>query len=371
MNKHKNKLICVIGGSGYVGKNIIKMLLEYTATDIRVLDESVFDPFEVFPEYSERITFKQVNLLRTEIIRDLIKDSDLVINTSGPFLRFGSLIAKTIIEAGINGIDICNDYSVTANILSFDGLAKKKRVSFLTGFGFSPGISNLLVMRAVQGMEKIDDVYINSVYPLNGLSGNALLEHFIYISLNKLPVLKKGKITLVPAFSKNHICNFPYPFKERKVSITGGPEVITLSEYMDINNISVKSSILPSLLEKAIKYSVYSGITQDDLSRKKLASLLSGVFRYSFFNRNNLSSLKIKVRGLKKRNYTEIDISSIDSFDSLVSYLAVASTIMLLNDELKNIGVFPPEGCLNENKTLNYIAKMGFNYSITEKFISI
>ena len=87
-------------------------------------------------------------------MRRAMQNVDIVINTSGPFYRFGVPILQAAIDEGCNYLDICDDWEPTIEMLKLDQAAKTAGVTAIIGLGASPGISNIGLI----AMQELDEV---------------------------------------------------------------------------------------------------------------------------------------------------------------------------------------------------------------------
>ena len=62
-------------------------------------------------------------------------DTDLVMNTCGPFFLHAGHVLQTAIETGCHYLDICDDWEPTLEMLTFDQKAKEAGVSATVGLG--------------------------------------------------------------------------------------------------------------------------------------------------------------------------------------------------------------------------------------------
>ncbi|GAD84581.1 hypothetical protein NCAST_25_00010, partial [Nocardia asteroides NBRC 15531] len=98
-----------------------------------------------------------------------LRAADLVVNTVGPYFRFGPPILAAAIDARCDYIDICDDPQPTIEMLELDARAKAAGVTALLGMGASPGLANLLAVRAGAELDRVDDLVtgwnIHSAHP--------------------------------------------------------------------------------------------------------------------------------------------------------------------------------------------------------------
>ncbi|MBI5506620.1 MAG: saccharopine dehydrogenase NADP-binding domain-containing protein [Deltaproteobacteria bacterium] len=108
----------------------------------------------------------QVDVRDAAKLRALLESADVVMNTVGPFYRFGVPILRAAIEARCTYLDICDDWEPTLEMLSLDAEARKAGVTAVIGLGASPGLSNLLAVKALRALDRIESIF--TVWSLDG-----------------------------------------------------------------------------------------------------------------------------------------------------------------------------------------------------------
>jgi saccharopine dehydrogenase-like NADP-dependent oxidoreductase len=94
-----------------------------------------------------------------DALRHLLRGADVVLNTAGPFYRFGIKVLCAAIEAGCHYLDINDDWEPTLEMLEMDERARRAGVTAVVGMGASPGVSNLLAAKAMRQLDRVDAVY--------------------------------------------------------------------------------------------------------------------------------------------------------------------------------------------------------------------
>ncbi|MFE7590959.1 saccharopine dehydrogenase family protein [Kitasatospora sp. NPDC057512] len=89
----------------------------------------------------------------------VLADADAVLNTVGPYYRYGLDVLRAAIRTGTHYLDICDDWEPTVAMLELDGEARAAGVRAVLGMGASPGVSNLLAARAAARLDTLTDVY--------------------------------------------------------------------------------------------------------------------------------------------------------------------------------------------------------------------
>jgi lysine 6-dehydrogenase len=98
-------------------------------------------------------------------LRRSLDRADIVVNCTGPFFRFGVPVLQAAIDTGTQYVDICDDPAPTIAMLALDDAARRAGVGAVIGMGASPGISNLLAVRAARHLDSVQDCF--TVWPLD------------------------------------------------------------------------------------------------------------------------------------------------------------------------------------------------------------
>lgn len=100
---------------------------------------------------------------------DALGEADLVLNTVGPYYRFGLTVLRAAIDTGTHYLDICDDWEPTVQMLELDAPARAAGVTAVIGMGASPGVSNLLAAAAAAPLDSVRDVY--TAWPVDVTAG--------------------------------------------------------------------------------------------------------------------------------------------------------------------------------------------------------
>ncbi len=241
--------VLVLGGAGEVGRVAARTLAAAAAvTELVVADldgrraESVAT--SLGPKASSR--FADVTDRRT--LRALMRDCDIVVNTVGPFFRFGVPILSAAIDAGRDYVDVCDDWEPTLDMLALDERARAAGVTALIGMGASPGVANLLAVTAGRELDTVDTVVtgwnvggtMQSESRHTGRPSAAIVHGVRQIS-GTIQVTRGGRFVSRPALEKIEL-DYPGigPINGRTF---GHPEAVTLQRAFpglrDNTNIAV------------------------------------------------------------------------------------------------------------------------------------
>ncbi len=162
--------------------------------------------------------------------------ADVVLNTVGPFFKFGPPILKAAIECGCHYLDICDDWEPTLEMLAMDAAAREAGLTAVVGMGASPGISNVLAFAAMSELDTVNTVYtgwnMNAVVPEEETSQegvSAAMLHAIQQLTGTVRVQRNGTSAMVRPLDKLSV---DYPgVGHQSVFVFGHPEAVTVPHH--------------------------------------------------------------------------------------------------------------------------------------------
>ena len=146
----------VLGGAGAVCKETTRDLAGYsTFEEIVVADVNDRATEELLSEINDpRLSHVHLDAGDDQALVKLFKGFSVVVN--GLPFQYDLVVTRACVEAGVHGLDISSEDP------QFDlhELAREKNVLFIPGVGATPGITNMMVARANQILERLDEVEI-------------------------------------------------------------------------------------------------------------------------------------------------------------------------------------------------------------------
>lgn len=245
--------VLAIGGSGGMGRAAVRAAMSFDfVSEIIVagIDSELAERF-VAELNSKSLNRGNTDALKKPVralyldvtdnnsLRQAIRDVDVVLNSAGPFFRFGVPILTAAIEEGKHYCDICDDWQPTVEMLKLNARAKQNNVTAVIGLGASPGISNLLCVKAATALDEVDTIV--SAWKLSGAVNaddgfsrpanegqvDAAAVHLIHCLSEDIRVLAAGKMVDTKPLAHSKI-DFPR-LGELDVWSLGHPEAVTLN----------------------------------------------------------------------------------------------------------------------------------------------
>jgi lysine 6-dehydrogenase len=146
--------VLVLGGAGAVCKETTRDLAIYSDFEnITIADNNIRAVDKLLSEIGdERLTPLYFDADQAGSQLELISDFDIVIN--GLPYKYDYVINKLCVEAGVNGLDL----SSSDPQFELHGQAVDKHILFVPGMGATPGITNMMVRRASEVLDTVDEV---------------------------------------------------------------------------------------------------------------------------------------------------------------------------------------------------------------------
>ena len=254
--------ILALGGSGDMGRMAVAILLETpNISSITVADKN-YKRAKHFVDLigSDKLEAVELDITNQNKLIPLISSHDLVMNTVGPFYKYGTMILDAVIKAQVPYVDICDDWKPTLDLLEMNNSAKEAGITAIIGIGASPGITNLMAVIACSKLDKVDDLITAWGYGVGERVGskpkyfieprkyykkfedmpviaNAAIMHLFYETVESIPTFRDGKMIEIKPLTDAEPLQFP-GFKDTYVCHIGHPEPVTLPRVLNASSVS-------------------------------------------------------------------------------------------------------------------------------------
>ena len=360
--------VIILGACGGMGRYVAKSISSFKEiNDLAVADLNLQDAEIFASQLGNHIKGIEVDINDTKSLLSILINYDVVLNTVGPFFKFGYQVLKTSLEANCHYMDICDDWEPTEKMLELNNFAKEKNLLALLGLGASPGITNLLGRIAIDHLDTAHTIYTGwnleeaKPEPVSSQKDtNAAMIHGIEQITGKVKIFQDGKFKMVN------------PLKELKVSypnigtfsafIFGHPEAITFpNHFKDLSNSvnlahgnkstifvlkTMRNLINLKILPKRIAAQFLEWLEKQETAKKHIRS-------------NSLPEIYALAKGFKNGNEESVGVS-LDGEPSreltmgeATGYPLSLGLKMFLNNEITERGVIAPESkCIDHKKLL-------------------
>ena len=271
-------------------------------------------------------------------LKKFYSEIDMIINCSGPASLTKTIPAEMAIEESIpyveSGVSLLNESE--KSIREIDQNAKEKNILMVTGAGFFPGLSRVLLQFAATTFDRVDNIKISVLFndPLSiGSAVDMLLE-----SQKRVAVFENGKWISPRLGSRRETICFHSPFNTQRVYAS--PPVDTQLHFpKNIQNFSLKTGTC-SILSDAILLT--HSINADSYT---LTKIMGRYLRYASEINQYIAPcgcvMRMDAFGKKKESTKNMNVSLYhpDTFTATASVIAQGVDFLLKN-KVKEPGVF-------------------------------
>ncbi len=360
--------VIILGACGGMGRHVAKSISSFPEIgNLTIADLNLKDAELLASQLGPHIKGIKVDINDTESLLSILSHHDIVLNTVGPFFKFGYQVLQTSLEANCHYMDICDDWEPTEKMLELNNFAKEKNLLAILGLGASPGIPNLLGRIAIDHLDMVHTIYtgwnLEEAQPESVSSQketNAAMIHGIEQITGKIKIFKDGKFQMVNPLKKLEVS---YPnIGNFSAFIFGHPEAITFPHHFKdlLNSVNLahgnKSTIFVlKIIRKLINLKI--------LTKKTAARFLEWLEKKETTKKhvqtNSLPEIYALAIGSKNGNEESVGVS-LDGEPSreltmgeATGYPLSLGLKMFLNNEISESGVIAPESkCINHKKLL-------------------
>jgi saccharopine dehydrogenase-like NADP-dependent oxidoreductase len=208
-----------------------------------------------------------VDIHNHEQMVEVLRDVDLVFNTVGPYFAHGTAVADAALASNTHYADVCADVEITRALLAKDQAWQDAGLTAVTGFGASPGLTNLLASKLAGQLDEIREI---SMFWWDTLGGDDLeledmkgtLEGFVNEEFGPVPTFEGGREITVNGF---HDGAEELDVLGHKLTFfhAGHSEQITVPLYFPVEQAHLKGCVLPNGVTQLIDQAGQLGMRSD------------------------------------------------------------------------------------------------------------
>lgn len=228
--------VLIVGGAGDMGQvACATVAADPNVSGVVVADRDGGRAAEVASAIGGKATSLELDITDAAALAAALGGADVVLNTVGPFYRFGRPVLEAAIAARVHYVDINDDWEPTVDMLTLHDDAVEAGVVAIIGMGASPGVSNLLAAAAAAALDDVETLHTGwpagTGMPKVDPDGpppraSAALVHWIHNLSAPIRVWRDGGYQEVEALEERTVT---YPgIGEGTVWTCGHPEPITL-----------------------------------------------------------------------------------------------------------------------------------------------
>jgi saccharopine dehydrogenase-like NADP-dependent oxidoreductase len=341
--------VLFLGGAGAMAASMARYLRDEDAMEtVTIADRNEAAAQKRVSESGPKFSAAVVDLEDAAGLRAVIKGHDIVLNYAGPFYRFEGPCAKAAIESGVNYISIADDFDAYLAVAELEDMAREANVKVMTGFGNSPGLTQILAKLASMAVATPKRIAVNWAAGANEEVGRSNILHLMHLMSGKTLQWRNGAEAYVPCGGGKKTVEFPLPIGRIPTWYTGHAESVTLPRWIPgLDFVSVHGGCVPAFDFQLVAFLSKLGLTKTHKRRTRLFSLLEPLLPlFQSPKAPDVSVGRVEVWGKDENNaekYVYYTYSGhIADITSLPCLLAMTMWKSGAFNELPG-GVYPPE----------------------------
>lgn len=278
---------------------------------------------------------------------EIMRRHDVALGALGPFYIFEEPMVKAAIAAGTPYLSLCDDADATAAALKHDAAARDAGVTIVTGLGWTPGLTNILALRAAARLDKTTSVTIAWTGSAAESGGHAVALHTLHIFNGKVTTFANGRLMDVPAGSEPEVIEFPAPLGRVRVCHVGHPEPLTLpAQLPGVERVALKGGLVEPTLHQLAVLTGRAGLAATHGMRSSLARLLVPFIPLlSRFGpkRPAISGVVVRVTGEKDGETVTLESAATAPMRALTSIPLAIGALWMAQGRVHRPGVLAPD----------------------------
>jgi len=271
--------ILFIGGAGDMAKAMVELMAREEALDrVTLADIDGSKAAARAAEAGPKFSSLALDIDEHEALVEPMRQHDLTVNYAGPFYRFERPAAEAAIEAGVDYISIADDYDAYLRVAQLDDRAKAAGVKIMSGFGNSPGLTQILAKKGYLSMDKPTRIAVNWAAGSNEAVGRSNLLHVLHLMSGETLQWRDGRAAYVPCGKRRKMVEFPEPIGRIPTWYTGHAESVSLPRNLrGLDFVSVHGGVVPPFDFQLVAFLSKLGLTSTHKRRDRLLKLFTPI----------------------------------------------------------------------------------------------
>ena len=355
--------VIALGGAGDMGSHAVRDLAKQDEVEeLMIADYNEEAAGRLAQELGPKCKSMKVDANNPTELANAIDGYDVATSAIGPFYKYEYKVAKGAVDAGVSYVSICDDYDAAESVFALDKEAKKKKITVLTGLGWTPGLSNVLARKGADQLDEVDEIAVAWGGSASDSEGYAVILHVLHIFTGFVPSFQNGRMKQVPAGTDREKILFPEPVGEIYVYHLGHPEPVTIPRFIDANTVTLKGGLSEEELNQVCIWVNRLHLTSTTARKDvlgKMVKFLSPVLYQLGKPENPCSAIRVDITGKKGGKRTQTTYGAADHMNNITGLPLAIGALMIGKGKIKAKGVQAPEGCVDPDFFLSELGKRG------------
>jgi lysine 6-dehydrogenase len=290
--------------------------------------------------------------------------ADAALGFLGSDVELEVLAASGAIEAKVPYISSCEMAPAVEALLTLDERAHETGSLVVPGFGWSPGVTNLLARWGAEALDEVRSVRVAWTSSAIGEGTDATILRAVRSLSGPVAVFEDGGWHRKPGGTGSEPVFFPEPLGWRRVHLCSGAEVLTLPRSLaGVDSVVVKAGVSEALADRLARG--LSGLfpLAPSRRRERLAALtrplLPAAGRLRGAGGRTWAAARVDVWGVSGGAERVMTFGVLDQPGNLAVAPLEAAALMLAGGEIKGTGVLAPELAVDPAAFFPKLAELG------------
>lgn len=334
------KKIMVVGASGVLGRLVCMELLRIFNNQVNlvVTDYKEERGKRLAESINREVIFQYLDVTNEESIMKAIQNVDIVIvvvKQQNPYIQ------RACIDNHVTCIDVTPFSNFVEKVKLLHQDAEKNDVGSIVMSGFFPGLSGLMVNKAVSNFQEVTDVNIGLLQNTNAKAGVSGILDMLKIISQRVDYYKDNYTANVSGFTKKRKMSFDEPYNESEVRLIGQAEKDFLNQKLKMEQINYWTAWNNQFFNKQIFFLKKLGVI-DTILKLNNNKFLSKVVKHNP-DKNEKAFLTVEVKGIidNKECIKTLSLSTFSDYHTTAMVTAVLAKVTV-HKKIKGV-VFPFE----------------------------
>jgi saccharopine dehydrogenase-like NADP-dependent oxidoreductase len=265
--------VLVLGGCADMAAPLIRLLRDDREVERVVLaDINEAKARKIAAGQDDRFTGVYCDADDETSVVSLMKGNEVVLCYVGPFYAFEKKLARCAIRARVPYISIADDYDAYLDVITLEDEARQANVKVLTGFGNSPGLTQILARKGYNDAPNVHRISVNWCAGSSETVGASNLMHLFHIFNGTTLQWFDGKEVPVKTGQGSKLVEFPGPVGKSYVYYTGHAESVSLPRNLPgLKEVTLHGGVKPNYIVGLVKLMSTLGLFRTHRRRVVLA----------------------------------------------------------------------------------------------------
>ncbi len=356
----------ILGAAGKTGRAVLAALSRLPGIEVVYLAdadaESLCRMVNYPAPFSVHLRYLEAGEERS--LRERISEADLVVGCLGPFHLHELQVIRVVVETGRDYLSLCDDAATTREALFLQEEAQRTGSRVLLGCGMTPGLSNLLALRAASRLEEVRNLtFYWRPGPVSSL-GEGAIRHLIRSFSGKAVLLKGGREEAVRAGSWPEPVEFPPPSGRMFSHYFNHPECLTVPRFLpQVQDVCFRAG--SGSLGVDILLQCLSRVGDEGYLDVFLGALQLARGRKRSQDDHCPSLIRVTAEGVRQGRRMKISVAAAGDYYRASACLT-ASAVEWVRSE-PPAGLYAPEEALNHPWTFERLRTSGLRFYLAEE----